>query len=42
MLLKEIISTLKKSHSKNPDAVAITASTGQFPTSALGIKGSQH
>jgi len=31
VLLKEIISTLKKSYPKNPEAVAITASTGQFP-----------
>jgi PIF1 helicase. len=28
VLLREIIKTLRKKHTKNPDAVAITASTG--------------
>jgi len=38
VLLREIIKTLRKKHFKTPDAVAITASTGEYNSSLpLGV-----
>ena len=37
MLLREIISALKKNHEKNPEAVAVTASTGLAACNVGGI-----
>lgn len=37
MLLREIISALKKVHVKNPEAVAVTASTGLAACNVGGI-----
>lgn len=38
VLLREIIKTLRKKHIKTPDAVAITASTGEYASSLpLGV-----
>ena len=38
VLLREIIKTLRKKHIKTPDAVAITASTGEYTSSSpLGV-----
>ena len=36
-MLREIISTLKKNHEKNPEAVAVTASTGLAACNVGGI-----
>ena len=37
VLLREIISALKKAHERNPDAVAVTASTGLAACNVGGV-----